>query len=82
MSATGRGPPGRSTSSLADDPLERRDLLADRGLRVAELDGRATEGALRLDRLECRQMAYLDAEPGLRKMIVFANGHQQNVSLI
>ena len=48
---------------LADDPLERRDLLADRRLRVAELDRGAAERALGLDGVERGQMAQLDSEP-------------------
>ena len=42
--------------SLADRALESRDLPADRRLRVAELLGRAREGALRRDGLERREM--------------------------
>ena len=41
--------------------LERRDLLADRGLRVAELCCRPVEGAGLDDGLEGREMANLDA---------------------
>ncbi len=48
---------------LADDPLERRDLLADRRLGVAELDRGAPERALGLDGVERSQMAQLDPEP-------------------
>src|SRR5581483_1916330 len=43
--------------ALADDPLERRDLLADRRLGVAELLGGTAEGALAGDRLEGGQVA-------------------------
>ena len=50
---------------LADDPLERRDLLAHRRLRVAELEGGAPERARAGDGLERRQVAQLDAEPAL-----------------
>ena len=48
---------------LADDPLEHRDLLADRRLRVAELLGGAAERALLGDRLQGDQMAELEPEP-------------------
>ena len=51
---------------LADDPLEGRDLLADRGLRVAERDGGATERRLTGDGLQRDQVAKLDAEPTIR----------------
>ena len=66
---------------LADDPLERRDLLAHRRLRVAELDRGAPEGAFGLDGIEGGQMAELDSEPvvelgGGACCIAFANGHE------
>ena len=51
---------------LADDPLERRDLLADRGLGVAEPFGRAPERALRGERLERGEVPQLDPEPIIR----------------
>ena len=51
---------------LADDPLERRDLLAHRRLRVAEPLGRATERALVRDRVERGEMPHLDPEPLIR----------------
>ena len=50
---------------LADDPLERLDLLADRRLRVAELLGGAAERALLGDGLQGREMPNLDAEPSI-----------------
>ena len=56
---------------LADDALEGRDLLADRRLRVAQLDRRTAERALALDGVEGRQMAQLDAEPGVGELRVF-----------
>ncbi len=58
-------PPGPLDELLADDALERCDLLADRRLRVPELAGRAAERALGLERVESGQMAQLDAEPGV-----------------
>ena len=51
---------------LADDPLERRDLLADRRLRVAEPLGRASERALARERLQGGEVPELDAEPSIR----------------
>ena len=41
--------------------LERRDLLADRRLRVAELGGGAVEGTALDDRLECGEVPDFDA---------------------
>ncbi len=60
-----RGPAGPVDELLADDPLELRDLLADRRLRVAELARRAAERARPADRLERRQMADLDPEQSI-----------------
>ena len=51
---------------LADDPLERRDLLADRRLRVAEPLRGAAERALVRERLQRGEVAHLDAEPTIR----------------
>ena len=51
---------------LADHALERLDLLADRGLRVAEALGGAAERALLGDRLERGQMPQFDPEPSIR----------------
>ena len=48
---------------LVDDPLERRDLLADGGLRVAELGGGATERASTGHRFEGGEVPDLDPEP-------------------
>ena len=48
---------------LADRALERRDLLADRRLDVAEARRGTPEGPLAGDRLERRQVAQLDPEP-------------------
>ena len=58
-----RGPPGRSTSFSPDDALEGGDLLADRRLGVAELEGGAAERARPGHRLERREVPHLDAEP-------------------
>jgi len=60
---------------LADDPLERLDLLADRGLRVAEPLGGASERPLFGERLERGEVADLDAEPA-RWSIKFRDGNQ------
>jgi hypothetical protein len=57
----------------SDDPLEQRELLADRRLRVAESPGRPAERALAGDRIECGEVAYLDAEPTIR----ISHQHQQ-----
>ena len=56
-------PAGALDEPLADDALERRDLLADRRLRVAELRGGAAERAGARDGLERREVPDLDAEP-------------------
>ncbi len=45
----------------AGDPLEGRDLLAHRGLRVPEPRRGAGEGSLARDGLERRKVAHLDA---------------------
>ena len=58
-------PAGPLDELRADDPLERLDLLADRGLRVAEALGGAPERPLLGDRLERRQMPDLDPEPSI-----------------
>ena len=68
----GAGAAGALDELLADDALERRDLLADRGLRVAEPGGRAAERALRGDRLQGGEVPDLDAEP----LIVFHDRYQ------
>ena len=47
----------------ADGGLERRDLLADRRLRVAEHGAGAAERALAGDRLECGEVPELDPRP-------------------
>ena len=48
-----------------DDALERRDLLRDRRLRVAELLGGPPERALVGDRLERDEMAKIEPEPAI-----------------
>ena len=53
-------PAGPFDQLLADDALERRDLLADGGLRIPERDRRAAERALLRDGLERQQMAQLE----------------------
>ena len=54
---------------LADDALERGDLLADRRLRVAELVGGAVEGGLVGDSQKRREMPELDSEPGQNRSL-------------
>ena len=51
---------------LADDALERRDLLADGRLGVAEPLGRATERPFARDCVEGGEVAHLDSEPLIR----------------
>jgi hypothetical protein len=55
--------------ALADDPLQRGDLLAHRRLRVAKTIRRPMERALEGDRLKSSQMAQIDLQP----MISFCN---------
>jgi hypothetical protein len=57
---------GALDQALADDTLERRDLLADRGLRVPELGGRAVERRLARDCVEREKVAQLDTDPSVR----------------
>ena len=54
---------GTVDQPLADDPLQHRDLLADRRLRVAELARGAAERALLGDRLQGDQVTQLEPEP-------------------
>ena len=56
-------PAGTVEEPLPDDPLELRDLLADRRLRVAELARRSAERARARDGLQSREMAQIDAQP-------------------
>ena len=48
-----------------DDPLERRDLLGDRGLRVAELLRGLSERSLVRDRLQRDEVAKIEPEPAI-----------------
>ena len=57
---------GALDERLADDLLERRDLLAHRGLRVAEPIRRPTERPLARHGVERREVANLDAKPLIR----------------
>ena len=59
-------PPGPLDEALPDDPLEGRDLLADRGLGVAEARRGTAERALARNRFESDQMPQLDAQPTIR----------------
>ena len=70
--ATGPRAAGPLDELLADDPLERGDLLADGRLRVAEPARRAAERALLRHRLQRGEVPQLDAEPTIR----FHNRHQ------
>ncbi len=63
-----RARPARALDQLqADGALERRDLLRDGRLRVAEALGRFREGALLGDCLERRQMARLDSDESISR---------------
>ena len=57
---------------LSDDPLERRDLLADRRLHVAEPRGGTAKRALLGNSRERGQVANLDAGG-----VIDDHGHQQ-----
>ena len=65
-------PAGTVEEALPDDPLEGRDLLADRRLRVAEALCRAAERPRLRDRLEGGEMPQFDPEPPIR----FHDRHQ------
>ena len=58
-------PAGPFDEPLADDSLERRDLLADGRLRVAEPVRGAAERPLLGDGLQRREVPELDAEPAV-----------------
>ena len=73
----GAGASGALDELLADDPLEGRDLLADRRLRVAEALGGPSEGALARDRLQGGQVPDLDPKPTIR----FHNRNEQYYDL-
>ena len=62
---------------LADGALERRDLLADRGLRVAERRAARPNERCSRDRLEREEVAQLDAE----ETISFHDGTHHNIDL-
>ena len=62
----GAGAAGALDELEPDDALERRDLLRDRRLRVAEALGGSAERALVRDRLQRHQMAQVEAEPAIR----------------
>ena len=62
---------------LADGTLQRRHLLADRGLRVAERLRGPAEGAVLRDRLERHQVAQLERE----KTIRLHNQRHHNIDL-
>ena len=74
----GPRPAGTLDELLADDPLERRDLLADRRLRVAEAARGAAERALLRKRLQRREMAQLDAEPAIGFHLLTIRFHNGN----
>ena len=65
MSEIGPRPAWPLDEAQADDPLERRDLLRDRRLRVAEPLGGLPEGSLVRDRLEGDEMAEVEPEPAI-----------------
>ena len=62
----------------ADQPLEGRDLLADRRLRVSQGGRRPPERAVLGDRLERGQVPQLDSQPLIR----FHDGNHRYVDLI
>jgi hypothetical protein len=59
-------PAGALDQLLADDALERRDLLADRRLGVAELRRSTIERRFRCDRVEGQKVSKLDTDPSGR----------------
>ena len=69
LAGLGEGDRAWATGALdqpePDDPLERRDLLGDRRLRVAEILGGLAERPLVRDRLERDEMAEIEAEPAI-----------------
>ena len=65
VSEIGRGPARTLDEAQPDDALERRDLLRDGRLRVAEPLGRAPERALVGDRLERDEMPEVEPEPAI-----------------
>jgi hypothetical protein len=71
-------PAGALDQAQADDPLERGDLLRDRGLRVPEPLGRPPERALVRDRLQGDQMAEVEPVPAIRLHDRTVAAHQQS----
>jgi hypothetical protein len=61
----GAGPTRPLDELLPDGALQPRDLLADRGLRIAELAGCTAEGARPGDSLQGGQVTQLDAEKSI-----------------
>ena len=61
----GAGATGPLDEAKADDPLESRDLLRDRGLRIAETLGGLAERAHVRDRLERHQMTQVETHPAI-----------------
>ena len=59
----GSRPAGAFDQADVHDPLERRDLLADRRLRVPELGRGASEGSFVGNCLERSQVPKLDTQP-------------------
>jgi len=59
--------PGALDQATAGQPFERGDLMADRGLDVAEAGRGATERPLARDGFERDKMAKLDARPPLAR---------------
>jgi len=69
LACLGEGDRARAARALdqpeADDALERRDLLGDRGLRVPEPLGRPPERALVGDRLQRDEVSEVEPEPAI-----------------
>jgi hypothetical protein len=70
LAGLGQGDRARAARTLdqllADDALQRRDLLADRRLRVAEALRRTAERAVLRDRLQRDEVTELEPEPAIR----------------
>ena len=50
---------------VADDPLERGDLLANCRLRITQSGRGLPERALTRDRFQCQEVTQLDAQPAI-----------------